>query len=83
MGFAKLASGRRPKMLSAVLVLNPDTSEDLRDSAERPAGLTNLGATCLQTAYFSAYTIITTSLLFPSKLGYVRDEITHEKKVIK
>jgi ubiquitin carboxyl-terminal hydrolase 48 len=46
MGFAKLASGRRPKMLSAVLVLNPDTSEDLRDSAERPAGLTNLGATC-------------------------------------
>ncbi|TVU15183.1 hypothetical protein EJB05_38690 [Eragrostis curvula] len=39
-------TGLWQKTQDIVRALGPDPSEDLRDSAERPAGLTNLGATC-------------------------------------
>ncbi|GJN27007.1 hypothetical protein PR202_gb14983 [Eleusine coracana subsp. coracana] len=39
-------TGLWQKTQDIVRSFGPDPSEDLRDSAERPAGLTNLGATC-------------------------------------
>ncbi|KAF9591999.1 hypothetical protein IFM89_011582 [Coptis chinensis] len=39
-------SGLWQKMSDIILALGPDPCEDLRESVDSPAGLTNLGATC-------------------------------------